>query len=326
MSSASLILLVIFVGWVNGDELAKCTKGCKDGFITIDGQKKSCQPCGKVGSIEVGGNLEKCTKDCPEDGLIIIDGVKQICKPCREPGSIQVADGDPHFSVNLKNSNLNRPVCFNMAGSPGQVYRLYEVDGRFTVDGQYVASPRFNRPGAKYFGRFVFRTANVTVAIEPTSVTITAADGQKQIKPWHPWVSHVHPIFYSDDALEIVHWQRKVIRVNFEGTQFQIKRNLLKYGADKRDFFYLGIYMEKASDSAFYGGIFGDALSKQATHAKSESGVDVLIIKDSSGSSRTVFVTDERRFDYIRSKSFGCWLVTDVDVLLNRPFGSYRIR
>ena len=78
--------------------------------------------------------------------------------------------------------------------------------------------------------------------------------------PWHPWVSKARPVFYADDRLEIVHWKRKVIRVNFDGTRFEIKRNLLKYGVKKgvkRNFDFLGIYLEKEDPSITYGGIIG---------------------------------------------------------------------
>ena len=45
--------------------------------------------------------------------------------------------------------------------------------------------------------------------------------------------------------------------VVFDGTVFEIKKNLLKYGKDKKSFYYLGIYFSPDEES-FYGGLIGE--------------------------------------------------------------------
>jgi len=231
------------------------------------------------------------------------------------------ADGDPHVSVALARSQLDRPVCYDIIGEPWDTLRLFEV-GDLKVDAQLVPSPSRGHRDAMYFGRFTFTIADHKIEITVASVDITIGKNASEAKPWHTWVSKVNPVFYADDRLEIVHWKRKVIRVNFDGTTFKIKRNLLKYSAKVVDFFYLGIYLEKEDPMVHYGGIIGDSLSAMATHMAFGDHHQLTI-----GETRktAVVVTSVHRYDYLHDFTFSCWKIPDLRVLLKQDYDHYRV-
>jgi len=283
-------------------------------FVSICALMASAQPAAK------------CSKNCPKKGALL-PGSGQKCIPCASPNAVKVgADGDPHVSVKLSRSQLDRPVCYDLIGEPWDVLRLYEV-GDLKVDAQLVSSPRRGHRNSTYFGRFIFTIGDYKIEVSALSVTIrnVAVEGASEVVPWHPWVSRVRPVFYSDDRLEIVHWKRKVIRVNFEGTRFEIKRNLLKYGVKKgvkADFFYLGIYLEKEDPLVTYGGIIGDSLSAVAVHS-TFGNQNQLTIGETTKT--TVDVTDVQRYDYLNDGTFSCWMVPDLRVLLKNKYDFYKV-
>jgi len=268
----------------------------------------------------------KCSPNCPKGGSLL-PGSKDKCTPCADPSAVKVqADGDPHVSVNLKRSQLDRPVCYDLIGEPWDTLRLYEV-GDLKVDAQLVPSPRhgISYRNSTYFGRFVFTLGDHKIDITVASVAFINRNNTLEIQPWHPWVSKSHPVFYADGRLQIVHWKRKVIRVNFEGTTFEIKRNLLKYGVKKgvkADFFYMGIYLEKEDPMATYGGIIGDSLSVVASQA-SYGNVNQLTFGETTKT--TVVVKDIHHYDYLHDRDFSCWMIPDLRILLKYEYDHYRI-
>jgi len=264
-----------------------------------------------------------CSPNCPPSGSLLPPGKK--CTPCSPPNAAKVsADGDPHVSVKLARSELDRPVCYDLIGESGDTLRLYEVGG-LKVDAQLISSPRRGHRNSKYFGRFIFTIGDHKIEITAASVTIRSGAVTSEVVPWHPWVSKARPVFYADERLEIVHWKRKVIRVNFDGTRFEIKRNLLRYGVKKgvkTDFFYLGIYLEKEDPSVTYGGIIGESISAVAVHS-TVGDQNQLVIGETTKT--TVNVTDVQRYDYLNDGAFSCWMVPDLRVLLKNKYDSYKV-
>jgi len=264
-----------------------------------------------------------CSPNCPPSGSLLPPGKK--CTPCSPPNAAKVsADGDPHVSVKLARSKLDRPVCYDLIGEPGDTLRLYEV-GDLKVDAQLISSPRRGHRNSKYFGSFIFTIGDHKIEMTPASVTIHNGAVTSEVVPWHPWVSKAHPVFYADDRLEIVHWKRKVIRVNFDGTRFEIKRNLLKYGVKKgvkRNFDFLGIYLEKEDPSVTYSGIIGESLSAVAVHS-TVGDQNQLTIGDTTKA--TINVTDAQRYDYLNDRTYSCWMISDLRVLLKNKYDSYKV-
>jgi len=268
---------------------------------------------------------KKCSLNCPKSKALQPPGKK--CIPCPPPNAAKVrADGDPHVSVSLARSQLDRPICYDVIGTPWDTLRIYEV-GDLKVDAQLVPSPRRGHHDSMYFGRFIFSIDDRKVGIEVTTAAVIILNGTvtSEVVPWHSWVSKGRPVFYADDRLEIVHWKRKVIRVNFDGTRFEIKRNLLKYGVKKgviRNFDFLGIYLENEDPSITYGGIIGESLSAVAVHS-TDGDQNQLTIGDTTKA--TVNVTDAQRYDYLNDRTYSCWMISDLRVLLKNKYDSYKV-
>ena len=85
--------------------------------------------------------------------------------------------------------------------------------------------------------------------------------GNSQNDEMIPWLARVskNSTCFTDPIVNftVIHFKRKVMKIVFDGTEFEIKKNLLKYGKDKKSFYYLGIYFV-ADEQASYGGLIGE--------------------------------------------------------------------
>jgi len=245
---------------------------------------------------------------------------------CTGPSCTKVTSmgqGDPHITAYFQDSEIDRPICYDLTGKDGEVYILYKLSTGMTVTAKLVASPRRNRRGETYFAKFTFITNGTEVEINPFGVVVRSVS-TKQIlvdRLWHHWVSHSNPTFYSDAAqnLSVVHWQRKVIQVTFGGAKFQVMKKLLRYGAKpKTDFFYLGIYLIEAGASVTYGGVIGEMVDSKAYY-QLDDGRDAIVF-----GGRTIRVVDKRQVNYLDGSVVKCWMVPNIEDLLKEKLEFYR--
>jgi len=243
------------------------------------------------------------------------------CTSCENGNAIAFGDDDPHITVRLGGSQLDRPICYDLDGSSGDTFRLFRVGNLMTVDGQLVRSPRYKHHNSSYFGKMVFTTKDVKVAVTHDFVTVTRSHRHKpKIHKWRKSVSKWHSTLFADPSvdLSVVHFSRKVMKISFQGTDFEIKKNLLKYGKSKKDFFYLGIYFSP-NEGTTYGGIIGEMLEKKGVYRK-DGDRHFLQVDGVS-----VQVTEKKQINELNHNSVKCWLVSDVKSLLSKPFSEYRL-
>jgi len=233
-----------------------------------------------------------------------------------------MGQGDPHITAFLQDSEIDRPICYDLTGNDGEVYNLYKLSTGMTVTAQLVASPRRNRRGETYFAKFTFITNGTEVEINPFGVVVRSVSAKQILvdRLWHHWVSHSNPTFYSDAAqnLSVVHWQRKVIQVTFGGAKFQVMKKLLRYGAQpKSDFFYLGIYLIEAGAGVTYGGVIGEMVDSKAYY-QLDDGRDAIVF-----GGRTIRVVDKRQVNYLDGSVVKCWMVPNIEDLLKEKLEFY---
>jgi len=247
------------------------------------------------------------------------------CASCSKRSWVGFGDSDPHLSVWLRNSTLDRPVCYDVDGKSGEMFRLFRV-GNLTVDATMIPSPRFwHKNDGTYFGSFTFTMGPIEVQVTPLNITVSHKAKATTLKgDAIPWLARVskNSTCFSEPAVNftVVHFKRKVMMVVFDGTVFEIKKNLLKYGKDKRNFYYLGIYFSPNEESS-YGGLIGEVVDLQAVHTKSGS-EDFLVI----GADKKIRVEDRQRTDLLNNKVFKCWFVDDIQKLLSEPLSQLKRR
>jgi len=239
------------------------------------------------------------------------------CLDCSE-FSDWVATGnlDPHISVTLKRSSLDRRVCYDINGNSGDVFRLFRVGNLMNVDAELVKSPRHKNMNETYFEKFTFTTKKTTIIVTPYYVQVLNGTIRGRHMPWRSHVVKHHSTFYSDPESDfhVHHHKRKVVLVSFQGSQFIINKSLLKYGKEKKKFFYLGIYLE-ANEGTTYGGVIGEVLNKKATHIEKD-GHDFLQLENQP---KLIKVDSRERVDLLKSETFQCWFVSDFTLLIDQP-------
>jgi len=245
------------------------------------------------------------------------------CAGCSKKSWVGFGDSDPHLSIRLRNSTLDRPVCYDVDGKSGEVFRLFRV-GNLTVDATLVPSPRHGRKNAgTYFGSFTFTLGPLEIQVTPLTITVKRkAKGNSQNGEMIPWLARVskNSTCFTDPIVNftVIHFKRKVMKIVFDGTEFEIKKNLLKYGKDKKSFYYLGIYFV-ADEQASYGGLIGEVIDLQAVHTKTR-GEDFLVL----GADKKIRVEDRQRTDLLNNHEFKCWFVDDVQKLLSEPLSQLK--
>jgi len=242
------------------------------------------------------------------------------CTSCENGNAIAFGDDDPHITVRLGRSQLDRPICYDLDGSSGDAFRLFRVGNLMTVDGHLMQSPRYKHHNSSYFGKMIFNTKDVKITVTHDLVTVTSGAAKPKFHKWRKSVPKHHSTLFADPSvdLSVVHFRRKVMKISFQGTDFEIKKNLLKYGKSKKDFFYLGIYLSP-NEGTTYGGIIGEMLEKKGVYRKDG---DRHFLEVNGVSIR---VTEKKQKDELNHKSVKCWLVSDVKSLLSRPFSEYRL-
>jgi len=254
--------------------------------------------------------------------VVVVAQADEQCDDCNKQTWINGADSDPHVAVRLPNSKLDRPICYDLDGKDGEVLSLYEFkqgETELTVSGQLVASPRSHNHGATYFGKFIFTTDVNEVEITPTTIVVRRiADNSTQTFPWRRNVLRSHPTFFADEAqnFTVEHWQRKVVKVTIGDSIFEVKKNYLRYGREKKDFYFLGIYLVGHKSETF-GGLIGEIVGNDAFYRK--EGRHNMIVFDG----KSIEVIDKNQNDLLNNRIFRCWQVQDVAQLLKHPRDFY---
>lgn len=243
---------------------------------------------------------------------------------CNQIDWTSEGDSDPHIAIRMLKSKLDRPVCYNLDGKDGDVFALYEAGSnasKMTVTSQLVKNPRPQHSASTYFGKFVFTTKFTEVEVRPNSIIVKdIKSGKSEVSPWRHNVWKSHSTFFADEAqnMTVVHWKRKVIKIALGETVFEVKKNLLRYGAHKDNFYYLGIYLMAAKNET-YGGLIGESLNDVATYVKDKDHETIVI------DGKSIAIVDKRRTDYLNNRIFDCWLVK-IEDLLKHPLDFYRRR
>merc|ERR1711915_477988 len=163
------------------------------------------------------------------------------------------------------------------------------------VHGVLIQSPRNHRHHQTYFGKFILSTAGLALEVRPVNITV-------------------------------VHWKRKIMKIETPGGQFYIKKNLLKYKHNsttpKESFHYLGIYLKQNNASA-YGGLIGELLH-QTADLTTVFGSPAIKFKSPHDVDRTVNVVDHREKDWMNDERFACWLIPDIQKILRQPLRYYK--
>jgi len=241
-------------------------------------------------------------------------------KNCSGTKWVVMGDSDPHITAFLRDCEIDRPICYSLDGNDGEIYSIYEISNGLSVTAQLVASPRQQHPGATYFGKLTFATKKTKIEITPADVAVHDLKADSVVVlPWRHWVSHSNPTFFGDvdQDFSVVHFKRKVIKISYRGSEFEVKKNLLRFGAEKSDFFYLGIYLTKDIE-ATYGGIIGEMVDAKATW-QLVNNRDSILFGD-----KTIQVIDKRQKDYLNNREFKCWMVENIEDLLKNKLVSYR--
>merc|ERR1712243_131960 len=272
------------------------------------------------------------------DGGTVNDGHFEVvlpkadCVSCSMQDWISFGDSDPHVSVKLLRSTLTRPVCYDLKGVSGDVFKLFSIEAttqtpQIDVHGVLIQSPRNHRHHQTYFGKFILSTAGLALEVRPDNITVVEA-GQPKRFPWLRMVPHGHSLVYKKSNLNIsvVHWKRKIMKIDTPGGQFYIKKNLLKYKHNsttpKESFHYLGIYLKQNNASA-YGGLIGELLH-QTADLTTMFGSPAITFKSPHDVDRTVNVVDHREKDWMNEERFACWLIPDIQKILRQPLRYYK--
>jgi len=255
--------------------------------------------------------------------VVLVSRTQAKCTGASCRALASMGQGDPHITAYLRDSEIDRPICYDLTGKDGEVYVVYKLSTGLTVTAQLVASLRRNRRCETYFAKFTFITNGTEVEIDPSGVIVRSASTKQIVvdRLWHHWVSHSNPTFYSDAAenLSVVHWRRKVIQVTFDGAKFQIMKKLLRYGAKpKKDFFYLGIYLIESGAGVKYGGVIGEMVDSKASY-QMDDGRDAIVF-----GGRTLHVVDKRQMNYLNDSIVNCWMVPNIEDLLKEKLEFYR--
>merc|ERR1711962_1820533 len=205
------------------------------------------------------------------------------CTSCENGNAIAFGDDDPHITVRLGRSQLDRPICYDLDGSSGDAFRLFRVGNLMTVDGHLMQSPRYKHHNSSYFGKMIFNTKDVKITVTHDLVTVTSGAAKPKFHKWRKSVPKHHSTLFADPSvdLSVVHFRRKVMKISFQGTDFELEKK--------------GVYRKD-----------GDR------HFLEVNGVSIR-------------VTEKKQNDELNHKSVKCWLVSDVESLLSRPFSEYRL-
>merc|ERR1711990_158729 len=149
------------------------------------------------------------------------------CTSCENGNAIAFGDDDPHITVRLGRSQLDRPICYDLDGSSGDAFRLFRVGNLMTVDGHLMQSPRYKHHNSSYFGKMIFNTKDVKITVTHDLVTVTSGAAKPKFHKWRKSVPKHHSTLFADPSvdLSVVHFRRKVMKISFQGTDFEIKKN-----------------------------------------------------------------------------------------------------
>jgi len=316
LCSASILMTVVSLSVSNS--VRRRSTNCEDGKCPI----LSWAKLGDSG--QTGCKGDKCPKTSwakMGPNPVQIDDCKG--NKCSKTSWTQFGDSDPHITTYLQGSKLDRPLCYDLNGTDGEVYSLYQIGSDMSVNTGLVASPRRHHEHATYFGEFAFTTNTTSVVIAPYKIIVHEFQaGEVRVYPWRHWVSRTHSTIFSDAAqnFSVVHLKRKVIEISYRGSVFEVKKNLLRYGAEKNEFYYLGIYLLNYSHANF-GGIIGEMVNAMAEYESFNNHDGIAFGSDH----KLIQVYDGTKTDYLNGVNFECWVVPHIEDLLRKKLAQYRL-
>lgn len=230
-------------------------------------------------------------------------------------------DADPHLAVHLQ-GNLDRPLCYNLLGEPGQVWSVF-TDDHLAVSSTLIHAP-FKKKGTgshTYFGRFHFQFRDGTRAtVTPKNITIHV-NGQNDITiAWPPKVHKSVLVALPHAGITVRHERWNVVSLQYGEKVFYMDRSSRKFRLNRRSPInsvdFLGIYV-KHDYLPKYGGIIGEFVGK--------TGAIVVDHKQSFllYSGRRIPVIKHTILNHLNKRRFDCWLVEDVGRLFQAPLLSY---
>merc|ERR1712136_700125 len=259
-----------------------------------------------------------------------------------------MADGDPHLAVHLQ-GNLDRPLCYNLLGEPGQVWSVF-TDDHLAVSSTPIHAP-FKKKGTgshTYFGRFHFQfrdgrflldgtlwgnilfcrlqpvrppcLSGTRATVTPRNITIHV-NGQNDITiAWPPKVHKSVLVALPHAGITVRHERWNVVSLQFGEKVFYMDRSSRKFRLNRRSPIdsvdFLGIYV-KHDYLPKYGGIIGEFVGKTGAIVTDHNESFLLY------SGRRIPVIKHTILNHLNKQRFDCWLVEDVGRLFQAPLLSY---